>query len=146
MKNGAFGIIFDDSNRVLISLRNDYDLWNLPGGGIEEGESPWDAVIREVKEETGLDVEIVRLSGVYYKTANSWFGFAFVCKIVGGELVLTDEAKEHGYFSYDDLPKNFSPHQKERILDALQNTMGLKTQDGPTTLDLLKQGILKSSN
>ena len=49
---GVFGIIRDEQNRVLLCLRNDYDLWNLPGGTLEQGESPWQGVIREVKEET----------------------------------------------------------------------------------------------
>ncbi|MFA5994556.1 MAG: NUDIX domain-containing protein, partial [Parcubacteria group bacterium] len=64
---GVFGIIRDEKNRVLLVLRQDYDLWNLPGGGLEKGESPWQGVVREVKEETGLDVEVVRLAGIYSK-------------------------------------------------------------------------------
>jgi 8-oxo-dGTP pyrophosphatase MutT (NUDIX family) len=52
---GAFAIIFDEQNRVLLSHRRDMDLWNLPGGGVESGELPTEAVIREVKEETGLE-------------------------------------------------------------------------------------------
>lgn len=38
---GVFGIIRDEQDRVLLVLRNDYDLWNLPGGGLENGEAPW---------------------------------------------------------------------------------------------------------
>src|SRR3989344_2182386 len=58
---GTFGIIFDDKKRVLLVHRRDYDLWNLPGGCMESGEAPWDGAIREVKEKTGLDVEIIKL-------------------------------------------------------------------------------------
>lgn len=51
---GVFGIIIDDEDRVLLCHRRDFDLWNLPGGGVEEGESPSDALVREIEEETGL--------------------------------------------------------------------------------------------
>ncbi len=53
---GAFAIIFDNHQRVLLSHRRDMDAWNLPGGGVESGETPVEAVIREVTEETGLEV------------------------------------------------------------------------------------------
>ena len=53
---GAFALIFDDRDRVLLCLRDDLNIWNLPGGGVELGESPWEAVVREVEEETGLEL------------------------------------------------------------------------------------------
>jgi len=46
---GVFGIIFDVEGRVLLCHRRDYDLWNLPGGGLETGEAPWEGLIREVR-------------------------------------------------------------------------------------------------
>lgn len=49
---GVFAIVKDEKDRVLLCLRNDYNVWNLPGGGLEAGEAPWQGVIREVKEET----------------------------------------------------------------------------------------------
>lgn len=57
-KIGVFGIIIDEQNRVLLCHRRDYDLWNLPGGGLEKNEAPWEGVVREVKEETGLRVKV----------------------------------------------------------------------------------------
>ena len=51
-----FALIFDDRDRVLLCLRDDLNIWNLPGGGVELGESPWEAVVREVEEETGLEL------------------------------------------------------------------------------------------
>lgn len=65
---GAFAIIFNEKGQVLLSHRRDIDVWNLPGGGVEPRELPNEAVIREVKEETSLDVVIERLVGVYGKT------------------------------------------------------------------------------
>ena len=55
---GTFAIIFDDQGRVLLCHRRDLDVWNLPGGGLESGELPTEAVLREVKEETGLKVVV----------------------------------------------------------------------------------------
>ena len=142
MKIGAFAIIFDEDQRVLISLRDDYDLWNLPGGGVEAGESPWQGAIREAKEETGLEVEVVRFSGVYYKPDKDELCLVFVCKIIGGELSLTNEAREHKYVKVEEIPRNFPPHQRERIFDALQNDVVYKIQKGPSSIELLKQGKL----
>jgi len=47
---GVFAVIFNKKKEILLCHRRDYDLWNLPGGGVEKGESPWQAVARETKE------------------------------------------------------------------------------------------------
>jgi ADP-ribose pyrophosphatase YjhB (NUDIX family) len=104
---------------VLLCHRRDRDVWNLPGGGVEYGELPTDAVVRETKEEVGLEVAVERLVGVYGKPERVEFVFAFVCKIIGGRLALTDESDENRYFAFDDLPDNMSQKQVSRIRDAL---------------------------
>ncbi len=116
---GAFAIIFDAAGRVLLCHRRDMDLWNLPGGGVESGELPTEAVVREVKEETGLDVVVQRLVGVYVKMDRDDLAFAFVCDVVNGELTETDESDACRYFALDDIPPNTSFKQIERIHDAL---------------------------
>ena len=85
---GAFAVILDQQRRVLLCHRRDLDIWNLPGGGVESGELPTEAIVREVKEETGLDAVVDRLVGVYGKTDKDELVFAFVCRIVGGEIVV----------------------------------------------------------
>jgi len=65
---GAFGIILNEHKQVLLCHRRDYDLWNLPGGRLKDRESPWDGVKREIEEETGLKVEIIKLLGIYSKS------------------------------------------------------------------------------
>jgi len=141
---GVFGIIKDKQNRVLLILRNDYDLWNLPGGGLEKGESPWQGVIREVKEETGLNVSVTRLAGVYSKPDVDEIVFSFECKIIDGELTLNEEAKDFKYFSLQEIPKNSSSKQFERIKDLLEdeNKMIMKTQTGKSSIELIKEGKL----
>jgi mutator protein MutT len=141
---GVFGIIKNERNQVLLVLRQDYNLWNLPGGGLEQGETPWDGVAREVKEETGLDIVIDRLSGLYTKTDKNEIVFSFDCKVVGGKITLNSEAKEIKWFSINELPKNFSPKQAERIRDSFQNSGSLimKIQTGQSSIDLVKEGKL----
>ena len=119
---GAFGMIFDEKGRILLCHRRDHDIWNIPGGGVETGESPWEAVKREVKEETGFDSEIIKLIGVYTKPDKDDVVFSFLCKIVGGEKTLNDEADGIEYFSLNDIPSNMLPRQVERIKDAQSNT------------------------
>ena len=142
-KIGVFGIILDDQRRVLLCHRTDRDLWNLPGGGLEKGETPWQGVIREVKEETGLDVKVEKLSCIYAKPDKEEISFAFICKIAGGKMTLTPESDKIEYFKFIDLPKNLSPKQTERIKDALtgQKTL-MKTQIGPSSKELVERGVL----
>ena len=116
---GAFAVILDQQRRVLLCHRRDLDIWNLPGGGVESGELPTEAVVREVKEETGLDVAIDRLVGVYGKTDKDELVFAFVCRIVGGEIAVTDEADKCEYFEVERIPSNTAPKHVGRIHDAL---------------------------
>lgn len=86
---------------------------------MEHGESPWQAVIREVKEETGLDVEISGFVGIYSKTDVDELAFAFLCRPVGGTVTLNDEADDIRYYDLSALPQNISAKQVERIEDAL---------------------------
>ncbi|HLF26367.1 MAG TPA: NUDIX domain-containing protein [Anaerolineae bacterium] len=115
---GAFAIIFDEQGRVLLCHRRDRDMWNLPGGGVERGELPTEAVVREVKEETGLEVIVERLVGVYGKPEKAELIFAFACRIAGGQLLLTDESDANRYFDIERLPANLSRKQVSRIHDA----------------------------
>ncbi|MFN2285790.1 MAG: NUDIX hydrolase [Anaerolineae bacterium] len=117
---GAFAIIFDADGRVLLCHRRDMDLWTLPGGGMESGELPTHAVIREVKEETGLDVIVGRLVGVYGKPDRDDLVFAFACDVTGGQLTETDESDACRYFALDDIPLNTNPKQVERVYDAVK--------------------------
>jgi ADP-ribose pyrophosphatase YjhB (NUDIX family) len=139
----SFGFIFDEQNKILLCHRLDYDLWNLPGGTMEAGESPWECVIREVKEETGLDVEITRLAGIYNKPEKNEVCFSFVCKIVGGKLTLNSEADKIEYFDIKNIPSNTSRKQIERIEDVLkEKDIVYKNQIGKSSIELIKEGKL----
>ncbi|MFH1129348.1 MAG: NUDIX domain-containing protein [Patescibacteria group bacterium] len=128
MKIGAFGIILDKNKRVLLCHRRDYDKWNLPGGGVKNSESPWDGVRREVKEETGLNVEIIRISNIYFKPKEREIIFVFLCKVKDGKLKLNDEADAIRYFDFKKIPQNTVRRHVERIRDALKGKFTMKIQ------------------
>jgi len=137
MRAGAFVVIFDEQRRVLLCHRRDFDAWNLPGGGVEEGESPWYAAIRETREEVGLAVEIVRLTGLYWKPKMSELVFNFEGRITSGVPSTSDEADAVGYFAVDEIPVNTSPAQLERIREARDSTVPiLREQNVPSIRDL----------
>jgi 8-oxo-dGTP diphosphatase len=117
---GTFAIIFNEEGQVLLSHRRDMDAWNLPGGGLEPSELPDVGVRREVLEETGLEVVVERLVGVYGKLGRNELVFAFVCQVVGGQMLLTNEADGNQYFPTDQLPPNILFKHAERIWDALR--------------------------
>jgi 8-oxo-dGTP diphosphatase len=90
---GVFGIITDAANKVLLCRRTDVDFWNLPGGGLEAGETPWAGVVREVFEETGLRVTVTKLAGIYSKSPNNEIVFVFGCRPKSGSLHTNLEAR-----------------------------------------------------
>jgi 8-oxo-dGTP diphosphatase len=115
---GAFATIWDQDGRVLLLHRRDRDAWNLPGGRVEPAEPPWDACLREVREETGLAVRVERLTGLYAKPHSDELIFNFNCVVVGGRMRPTDEADRARFFPLDALPDTLLARQRERIMDA----------------------------
>src|SRR5579875_2453907 len=117
---GVYALIFDEG-RVLLALRRDIDWWNLPGGGMEAGETVEEALIREVREETGLEVAVERLVGVYSKPQKNEVVLALRCRITGGTLSATEESRECRFFAPNAMPRNTLPKHRQRVEDALLN-------------------------
>jgi len=114
--------------------RKDLNLWNPPGGGVEKEETPWDAAIRKVREETGLEVAVKRLVGIYSKRGRDGITFCFECIVTGGSLHVSDEAEEHRYFALEHLPLRLSPNWREYVQDwASETTPKTRRQEGPPT-------------
>jgi ADP-ribose pyrophosphatase YjhB (NUDIX family) len=115
-------VIFDKNDRVLLSHRRDLDIWNLPGGDVEIGELPQDALIRNTRKNTGLKIKIKDLIGVYGKPRKDEFTFVYLGKVKGGNLEKTKEADRHRYFKLKRIPKNTLPKHLERIQYAARKS------------------------
>lgn len=115
---GVSALIFQD-DMILLALRRDIGWWNLPGGGMEVGETVEESMVREVREETGLYVVVEQLVGVYSKPQKQEVVLTFRCRPVGGELTETEESCECRYFPTRHLPRNLLPKHRQRVEDAL---------------------------
>ena len=125
MKEAAIGIIFNhDKNSVLFVKRRDVPIWVLPAGGIEDKETPEVACMREVLEETGVDVLIEKKVGLWLPINRlSSPTHVFVCKSTSLNPLLLpqQESKEVRFWPLSALPKNLFFLHHEWIHAALQN-------------------------
>ena len=121
---GAF--ILNSNNELLLQKRAvpaEKDHWCIPGGRLEMFETMEHAVIRETKEETNLDVEVIRMIGIcdhIIENENThWVATSYLCKIVGGEakIMEPDKASDMKWFSLDNLPKDITITTKKAISD-----------------------------
>ncbi len=133
---GVACVVFEDEH-VLLTLRTDVPVWILPGGGVEPGESIEQAAVRETREETGLQVQVVRMVGVYNRPHWRHEDRQIVVegRAVGGAMATSDESHEVAFFALDDLPRDLVPWNTLYIGDALARRAGRK---GPflRTLDM----------
>ena len=113
------GVITDDRGRVLLIQRADNNRWEPPGGVLELGESITDGLRREVREETGLDVEPVGLTGVYKNMNRGIVALVFRCKITGGDLTTTDEASAFRWADGTQIADLMDQAYAIRVLDAI---------------------------
>lgn len=128
MSSLAVNIAVLHEGKILLTQREDFETWILPGGGVEDGESLAQAAIRETKEETGLDVELTRLVGVYSRLGSWWNGYMvlFAAKPVGGEIKpQVGETIAVEWFSFDELPAPLSLGHQRRIRDAIEGASGV---------------------
>jgi ADP-ribose pyrophosphatase YjhB (NUDIX family) len=118
---GVFAAITDKEGRILC-VRMNYATraWTTPGGRVELGESPLDALKREVLEESGLDVVPEELVGVYSKPYMNDIVLFFRARVVAqNPWQPNDEVAQMGYFGRDDLPEPMGLVARTRIIDAL---------------------------
>lgn len=111
---GGAALAVDDQGRILLQRRADSGNWSLPGGTMELGETLGDAVVRETREETGLDVELTGIVGIYTDPRHviayadgevrQEFVVVFSARPVGGTLAVSDESTEVGWFDLASIP------------------------------------------
>ncbi len=128
MPNVSVNVAIMQEGKILLTQREDFETWVLPSGRVEEGESLAQAAIREAKEETGIDVELTRLVGVYSRTGTMYPGYTalFAAWPVGGAPRLQQgETIAVEWFPFDKIPAPLSVGQARRIRDAIDGAAGL---------------------
>ncbi|EUA44305.1 NUDIX domain protein [Mycobacterium xenopi 3993] len=132
MVPSASAIVTDEQGRILLVKRRDNTLWALPGGGHDIGETIAGTAVREVKEETGLDVEVTALVGVYTNPhhvvaftdgeVRQQFSLCFTTTLIGGELAIDHESTDIAWAHPDDIPTlDMHPSMRLRIDHYLQH-------------------------
>ena len=137
-KVGADAAIFNTGGEILLMERADGSGWCLPCGWVEPNEKPVEAVIREVREETGLEIEVKQLVGVFTRMPSATNGphtmvaIVHLCEVVGGTLTLSHEGSALRYWSIDEVQDWHANHERyaraayemwrsERLLPAISD-------------------------
>jgi len=129
VKPAAAVALFDGDGRILLLRRKDNDKWTMPGGTMDFGESLGQCAVREVREETGFDVEISGLIGTYTDPnvliaysdgeVRQEFTLVYAAKIKSGELAIDHESKEAVWVSLADaLNLPLADSQRRRLQDV----------------------------
>lgn len=132
---GVGVFVLDKEGRVLLEQRKDCGLWCFPGGMIEAGEEIKETAVREVREETGLDVRVTGLLGVYSMTQHRIITYpdtgtfrlidvVLSAEITGGKLQCSSESFEVRFFEKNQLPE-LLPRAAQPIMDALEGKRGI---------------------
>lgn len=93
----AATIVLNEQKEMLL-IKGPQRGWEMPGGQVEEGESLKDAAIRETKEESGIEIEVIKFCGIFQNVSGSICNTLFLGKPIGGELTTSPESLEVGFF------------------------------------------------
>jgi 8-oxo-dGTP diphosphatase len=130
------GVITDDHGRALLIQRRDNHHWEPPGGVLELDETIQDGLRREVREETGLDIEPETLSGIYKNMNRGIVALVFCCKITGGHLTTNDEVTAFRWADEPAVRQLTSDAYAVRLIDALRSgpAPAIRHHDGTNLL------------
>lgn len=126
----ASAVVVNDRAEILLQQRSDNGLWSIPGGKMEPGETIADCCRRETREETGIDVEVVAVVGIYSNPRHvvayadgevrQEFSVCFRCRPVGGTIATSDESTHVAWMPADQLAAlTIHPAIRRRIDDGL---------------------------
>lgn len=123
-KVGVNAVIFNEKGQVLLEKRSDDKTWGLPGGWSDMGEGPKECTIREVKEETGFDAEIIQLIDVFWRVPEEKYPYtsyhlAYLCKITGGALKVSPESFDVAFHDIEAVD-NWHRDHKSYVLKAME--------------------------
>ena len=104
---------------ILLTQRNDIPMWVLPGGYKEPKETIEEAVVREVREETGYEGKITNLAAVYESKDGKIKKYLYIGEIVGGSPRTSPETRQVRWFDIDKLPAGLTLYERQRINDCL---------------------------
>jgi len=143
--NGVLGIIIDQDKRILLAKRSDIPLWTIPGGDIEENETSKQALIREIQEETGINIKVIRMVGCHERKDfekrgkdNSHFVCqTYLCKPLSRAFHPNEETAELKYWDIQKLPSNLIHWHKDIIL----NTFKKIPKNKKIRMNLLKESL-----
>ncbi|MGH3982132.1 MAG: NUDIX hydrolase [Pseudonocardiaceae bacterium] len=124
------GVVVRDDGRVLAVRRRDNQHWEPPGGVLELAETFEQGVRREVLEETGIEVRVERLTGVYKNMPRGIVALVFRCSPIGGQLTSTDEALSVHWFSINQIRQHMDPAYIVRVTDAFADRASARIHDG----------------
>ncbi|WP_259545710.1 NUDIX domain-containing protein [Heyndrickxia sp. FSL K6-6286] len=100
----AATIVLNEEKEILL-INGPWRGWEMPGGQVEEGESLKDAAIRETKEETGIDIEVLKFCGIFQNVNKSICNTLFLGKPIGGKLTTSSESLEVGFYPIEQALK-----------------------------------------
>jgi 8-oxo-dGTP diphosphatase len=128
------GVVLDDAGRVLVIQRRDNSRWEAPGGILERDETFEEGVIREVAEETGMTVEVERLTGVYKNMTRGIVALVYRCHAVAGAAAPTTESVAVDWLTPEQVAARMAPAYAVRVLDALAAEPASRAHDGQDLL------------
>ncbi|MFI7311177.1 NUDIX domain-containing protein [Streptomyces hygroscopicus] len=127
-------VVVDDSGRILLQRRHDNNMWALPGGVMEIGESLPECAVRETREETRIEVEIVGIVGTYTNPGHVFayddgevrqeFSICFLARPVGGRIAVSEESTDVRWFAPGEISAlDMVPSIRKRVDDWRNGNM-----------------------
>lgn len=126
---GVVAVVFDEGGRILLFKHTYRKLaWGLPAGGLEHGEDPQEAVCREFREETGLEVEVERMLMAVSAEVGHHISLIYLCRMGAGEFRESLEISEMRFFGVEELPTMLLVEKDliHRIIEYIQRGESLE--------------------